>query len=115
MVKMISICADSPEELIAKLKETAGDGEDLLGLERKPGENSGNGSRKPNAGWDDESRKPDAKRVRPRRPDDESVLLTVRRDLVEARKRILKGEGRMTALCALDYTIDQLDSLLAER
>lgn len=115
MVQMISICADSPEELAAKLKELESDGEGLLGLERKPCENSGNESREPNAGWDSESREPDAGRACcSGRPDGESVLLTVRRDLVKARRRILKGEGRDVALCALDCTIDQLDSLLAE-
>ena len=116
MVKMISICADSPEELAAKLKEMAGDGEDLLGLERKPCERSGNESRRPDVGWTgDGIRRPDAGQACcPRRPDDESVLLTIRRDLLKARRRILKGEGGSTALCALDCTIDRLDSLLAE-
>ena len=85
--------AGSAEELVNKLRRAFGADEaaaQLIGLERKP-------------------------RERRRRRSDEAVLLTIRRDLLAMRERALRGAGRRTLLRDIDYTIDQLDNVLAER
>ena len=87
--------AGSAEELVNKLRCAFGADEaaaQLIGLERKLRE-----------------------RRRRRRRSDEAVLLTIRRDLLAMRERALHGAGRRTLLRDIDYTIDQLDNVLAER
>ena len=105
----ITIAAASP---VAKLLE------ELFGLERKPGEGGGKEEllgleRKPREGgrrWDRRDRCNKARRVRM----DGSLACTVRRDLVAMRKKLLDGASRRDLLADVDYTIDQLDNLLAE-
>jgi hypothetical protein len=106
----ITIAAASPvAKLLGELcgilereLEEGGGKEELLGLERRPGE----GGRR----WDRRDRHNKAKRVRM----DGSLACTVRRDLVALRKKLLDGAGRRDLLADVDYTIDQLDNLLAE-
>lgn len=85
------------EDLVKELSRLSGGAsgdEDLLGLDRRPGE----GGPAPE--------KPRARRSR--------ILLTLRRDLVSMREKLLNGAGRKALLGELDYTIDQLDNMLAE-
>ena len=70
-------------------------GEDLAGLERKPSELA--------------SGLPDSHPVFR-----EDILLTARRDLLSIRQAILRGASRTNLLREIDYTIDQLDNVLAE-
>lgn len=72
--------------------------EELLGLERKPHERAATADRPPE------------KAARSQ----ENALLTLRDDLLETRKRLLKGASRRATLRDLDYTVDQIDNLLAE-
>ena len=101
------IMCGSPDELIEELeKAISGKGadkprpdmEDLIGLERKPHERAAAADRSPE----------NAARLR------ENALLTLRDDLLETRKRLLKGASRRATLRDLDYTVDQIDNLLAE-
>lgn len=101
----------SPDELLKELeKAISGKGDDclrsgkddLLGLERKPHERVR--TIDPKAGA---SGKPAARKA-------ENILLTIREDLLEARKHLLHGATRRDTLRDLDYTVDQIDNLLAE-
>lgn len=76
--------------------------EELLGLERKPHERIR--TIDPEAAANG---KPVVRRV-------ENILLTIRDDLLEARKHLLHGATRRDTLRDLDYTVDQIDNLLAE-
>ena len=97
----------SPDELIEELEKAingkgAGkprpDMEDLIGLERKPRERVATADRPPE------------KATRSQ----ENALLTLREDLLEVRKHLLHGATRRDTLRDLDYTVDQIDNLLAE-
>ena len=72
--------------------------EELLGLERKPHERTAAADRPPE------------KATRSQ----ENALLTLRDDLLETRKHLLHGATRRDTLRDLDYTVDQIDNLLAE-
>lgn len=116
--------AGSAEELVNKLRRAFGADEaaaQLIGLERKPRETARETSSADGGSvftWEDDAqtigleRKP---RERRRGRSDEAVLLTIRRDLLAMRERALRGAGRRTLLRDIDYTIDQLDNVLAER
>lgn len=69
--------------------------EDLVGLERKPRERA--------------SVLPGSHPVFR-----EDILLTARRDLLSIRQAVLRGASRTNLLREIDYTIDQLDNVLAE-
>ena len=45
---------------------------------------------------------------------DENALRTVRRDLMAFREKLLAGAGRRALLREVDYTLDQLENVLAE-
>ena len=45
---------------------------------------------------------------------DENALRTVRRDLTALREKLLAGAGRRALLREVDYTLDQLENVLAE-
>lgn len=101
----------SPDELIEELKKTLNgkgadkprpDTDNLIGLERKPRERVRTIDPKAAANG-----KPVARKV-------ENILLTIREDLLEARKHLLHGATRRDTLRDLDYTVDQIDNLLAE-
>ena len=77
--------------------------EELLGLERKPHERVRTIDPKKVV----ENGKPAARKA-------ENILLTIREDLLEARKHLLHGATRRDTLRDLDYTVDQIDNLLAE-
>ena len=105
---VIRISAGSAKELLEKLEKiVARDG--LLGLERKPGED---GETTPNRGraapykWEPNTLCAKAH--------DESTILTIRRDLVSLREKVLHGVRRVAVLRELDSTLDQLDNALAE-
>lgn len=109
------ITGDSIEECLEKLAEAEKRekvkplGEELLGLDRhkSTGEIARDkGSTTPYR-WEPST-------LAAKRPADEATLLTLRRDLVSLREKMLKGVGRRVALLELDYTIDQLDNTLAE-
>lgn len=80
--------------------------EDLFGLDRKPDDKIARS--KPSGKYRWEPSTPGGK------PADEATLLTLRRDLTSLREKVLKGAGRRATLLELDYTIDQLDNVLAE-
>jgi len=85
---------------LAKALEGPGDS-DLLGLDRRPREKpAGRPATPKNRSWAENP---------------ENVLLTVRRDLLSQRERILAGTPRRELLREIDYTIDQLDNVLAEK
>lgn len=108
--------ADRLERLAKLLRGGKADMDEcLLGLERKPHERVDNVDR----GRGDVERDKGPKspcRWRVARPGgaSEDVLLTLRRDLLAARRRLLEGAGRRSVLLDLDYTIDQLDNALGE-
>jgi hypothetical protein len=101
----------SPEAVLAELARAITEAgnhkakpldEELLGLERKPHERVRTIDPKAAANG-----KPVARKV-------ENILLTIRDDLLEARKHLLHGATRRDTLRDLDYTVDQIDNLLAE-
>ena len=101
----------SPEAVLAELARAITEAgnhkakpldEELLGLERKPHERVRTIDPKAAANG-----KPVARKV-------ENILLTIREDLLEARKHLLHGATRRDTLRDLDYTVDQIDNLLAE-
>lgn len=118
--------AGSAEELVNKLRCAFGADEaaaQLIGLERKPRETARETSSADGGSvftWEDDAQmigleRKLRERRRRRRRSDEAVLLTIRRDLLAMRERALHGAGRRTLLRDIDYTIDQLDNVLAER
>lgn len=101
----------SPEAVLAELARAITEAgnhkarpldEELLGLERKPHERVRTTGPKAAANG-----KPAARKA-------ENILLTIREDLLEARKHLLHGATRRDTLRDLDYTVDQIDNLLAE-
>lgn len=58
--------------------------------------------------------KPGTRCIRWASPADENALRTVRRDLMALREKLLAGAGRRALLREVDYTLDQLDNVLAE-
>ena len=103
MVHVIQASGSTLEEAMANLaKALKGPGDSgLLGLDRQPREiPAGRPAMPKNRSW---AKNP------------ENVLLTVRRDLMSQRERILAGAPRRELLREIDYTIDQLDNALAER
>ena len=108
--------ADRLERLAKLLRGGKADMDEcLLGLERKPHERVDNVDR----GRGDVERDKGPKspyRWRAARPGEssEGILLTLRRDLLAVRRRLLGGAGRKSVLFDLDYTIDQLDNALGE-
>lgn len=101
----------SPEAVLAELARAimeAGNhkaeplDKELLGLERKPHERVRTIDPKAAANG-----KPVARKA-------ENILLTIREDLLEARRHLLHGATRRDTLRDLDYTVDQIDNLLAE-
>lgn len=101
----------SPEAVLAELARAITEAgnhkakpldEELLGLERKPHERVRTIDPKAAANG-----KPVARKA-------ENILLTIREDLLEARKHLLHGATRRDTLRDLDYTVDQIDNLLAE-
>ena len=102
----------SPEAVLAELARAITEAgnhkakpldEELLGLERKPHERVRTIDPKKVV----ENGKPAARKA-------ENILLTIREDLLEARKHLLHGATRRDTLRDLDYTVDQIDNLLAE-
>ena len=102
-VHVIQASGSTLEEAMANLAKALGGPGDsgLLGLDRTPREiPAGRPAAPKNRSW---AKNP------------ENVLLTVRRDLMSQRERILAGTPRRELLREIDYTIDQLDNALAER
>lgn len=111
MTLIVQKITGSPEAVLAELARAITEAgnhkakpldEELLGLERKPHERVR--TIDPKAAVNG---KPVARKV-------ENILLTIREDLLEARKHLLHGATRRDTLRDLDYTVDQIDNLLAE-
>ena len=100
MIKVHKTAAGSLDELFGELKEALStvekDNLDLLSLDSRP-------RRRHHCSCPREKR----------RPSTESLLLTTRRDLLQARKALLDGHVRL-ALHDVDYLIDQIDNILGE-
>lgn len=116
-MQMYRVSGGSLEECLGKLlellgkEEPAGDkgkpsDEGLLGLDRRPDDRIARNKAPGKYRWE-----PSAQGGKPA---DEATLLTLRRDLTSLREKVLKGAGRRAMLLELDYTIDQLDNVLAE-
>lgn len=115
-MQMCRVSGGSLDECLGKLLELLGEepasnkstpsDEDLFGLDRKPDDKIARSKPSGKYKWEPSTLGG--------KPADEATLLTLRRDLTSLREKVLKGAGRRAMLLELDYTIDQLDNVLAE-